>query len=111
MTTTQALPGKKVKLAVWAEEAGILREQGQAFSMALMGKTIGPQSLVSFGDVLLGVKGTKPKGPIKVVKNTAIKMSVTKERPTITCPGCGQVHTTASNACQECGTPLDVVTL
>lgn len=111
MSVTQALPGKKVKLEVSQDDAATLREHGQAFSMALLGKTITPDSLVAFGDVLLDVKGTKPKGPIEVVKNTAIKMSISKERPSITCPGCGQAHSTAAESCPQCGAELNVVTL
>lgn len=112
MTTTEAVPGKKVKLEVFAEDAPILREQGQQFWNALIGKTIRPEDHVVFGKMILDVKATKPKGPIKVMKDTAIKMSVAKQRPTLACTHCGEVHQSPEqNTCTNCGANLEAVTL
>lgn len=111
METTQAQAGKKIKLEIFADDAANMREQGQAFGNALLGKTVKPQSQVRFGDMLLDVKATKPKGPVLVGKNTTIKMSVTNQKPSLTCSSCGQVHQGSEDSCESCGADLDVLSL
>lgn len=109
--STEILPGKKVKMEIYAEDAEVLREKGQAFQQAIMGKTIQPEDQVLFNDVLIEVKATKPKGPVQVNKNTAIKMSISKKPMMLTCSHCGQQLERYSPTCIGCGTAIQVVTI
>jgi hypothetical protein len=108
---SEVLPGKKVKMEVFAEDAQVLREKGQDFQQAIMGKTVQSEDQVLFHDVLIGVKDTKPKGRVEVNKNTAIKMSISKKPMMLTCPNCGQAMQRYSPTCANCGTELQVVAI
>ncbi|KMY67461.1 hypothetical protein AAU61_11555 [Desulfocarbo indianensis] len=105
------LPGKKVKMEVYAEDAQILREKGQDFQQAIIGKTLGPDDQVLFHDVVIGVTATKPKGRVQVNKDTAIKMSLSKKPMMMVCANCGKELSRYSPTCQECGTEMKVVAL
>ena len=106
---SEVLPGKKVKMEIYAEDAPVLREKGQDFQQAIIGKTIQPEDQVLFNDVLIGVTATKPKGPVQVNKNTAIKMSISKKPMMLTCSNCGKQLQSHSDNCPGCGTAVQVV--
>jgi hypothetical protein len=105
---SEVLPGKKVKMEIYAEDAPVLREKGQAFQQAIIGKTLQPEDQVMFSDVIIGVTATKPKGPVQVNKDTAIKMSISKKPMMLTCPHCGQDMQRYSPTCPGCGTETQV---
>ncbi len=107
----EIMPGKKVKMEIYAEDAQVLREQGQAFQQAIMGKTIQPEDQVLFNDVLIGVKATKPSGRVQVNRDTAIKMSISKKPMMLTCSHCGQELQRYSPTCTGCGTAMQVVAI
>lgn len=109
--STEVLPGKKVKMEIYAEDAQVLREKGQDFQQAMMGKTIKPKDQVLFNDVLIGVKATKPKGRVQVNQDTAIKMSISKKPMMLTCSHCGQELGRYSPKCTGCGSATDVVAI
>ncbi len=109
--STEVLPGKKVKMEIYAEDAPVLREKGQDFQQAIIGKTIQPEDQVMFNDVIIGVTATKPKGPVQVNKDTAIKVSITKKPMMLTCSHCGQDLQRYSPTCPGCGTNLQVVAI
>lgn len=111
MESTQAIAGKKVKLEVFAEDAPGLREQGMDLFKALQGQTIKPDDHVRFGKFLLDVKATKPKGPVTIMGNTAIKMSISKKPVVMSCPHCGKQQEGMLATCMECGQELDLVSL
>jgi hypothetical protein len=108
---SEVLPGKKVKMEIYAEDAQVLREKGQDFQQAIIGKTIQPEDQVMFNDVIIGVTATKPKGPVEVNKNTAIKMSISKKPMMLTCHHCGKQLEHYSPTCVGCGTAIQVVTV
>ena len=111
MTTTQSMPGKKVKLEVYAEDAPGLREKGSDFFAALQGATISPQDQVLFGSYLIDVKATKPKGAIQVVKDTAVQVTISKKPVRLTCASCGREQDGLSDTCSQCGSQLNLVSL
>ncbi len=111
MSGSEAMPGKKVKLEVHADDAAVLREKGMDFFKAMQGKTVSSEKKVLYGDVLLGVAATKPKGLVEIGKKTAIKMSITKEPLLLTCPHCGQAQDTPQENCAGCGGELPVVSI
>ena len=104
-----AAAGKKIKLNVNAEDADTLRESGKEFLDALQGKIVKPQGQVSYGNVLMQVMATKPKGTVQIGPKTAVKMAITKDPMVLTCPGCGQEQTSIQSECAGCGQSLDVV--
>lgn len=108
---SEVSPGKKVKMEIYAEDAQVLRDKGQDFQQAIMGKTIQPDDQVLFNDVLIGVKATKPNGPIQVNKDTAIKMSISKKPMMLTCSHCGQELERYKPNCTGCGMAVDVVAI
>lgn len=108
---SEVLPGKKVKMEIYAEDAQVLREKGQDFQQAIIGKTIQPEDQVVFGGVILGVTATKPKGRVEVNRNTAIKMSISKKPMMVTCRHCGKALERYSPTCPGCGTAVQVVAI
>lgn len=111
MTTTQAAPGKKVQLEIYSGDAGGLRERGQAFFEALQGQVVKPDDQVIFENLMLSVKGTKPKGPVQVGRQTAIKMSISKAPLSLDCPKCGHSHNEPQSNCTQCGTGMGLISL
>jgi len=111
MHDAQTMPGKKVKLEVYQGDADALREKGQEFFQAMQGQVVQEDGQVVFGNVIMMVKATKPKGPVEIGKYTAIKMSLSKKPVSISCPHCGREQAEARTSCQDCGQGLPVVEL
>lgn len=111
MSVTEAMPGKKVKLEVFADDAAVLREKGMDFFKAIQGKTISTDHKLLYDGVLLGVAATKPKGAVEVSGKTAIKMSITKTPLSVSCPHCGKMQDSPQDKCAGCGAELPVVSV
>ena len=109
MQQAEAIQGKKVALQVSAQDAPALRERGQDFFKALNGKTIKPNDQVRFGDVLLWVEATKPKGTVRIGQNTKVKISISKKELRPACPSCSQQVQRGDQVCPQCGAELPVV--
>ena len=109
MQQAEAMPGKKVALMVSAQDAPVLREKGQDFFKALNGKTIKPNDQVRFGDVLLWVEATKPKGTVRIGQNTKVKISISKKELRPSCAACSQEQQQGELVCSNCGAELPVV--
>ncbi len=111
MAMNDVTPGKKVELQVYAQDVPVLREQGQNLVSALRGRMIQPQDRIYFQNLLLDVKSTKPKGMVRVMDKTAIKISLVDQPVSLACPQCGYQHKTYSDRCGSCGQDLKVVAL
>lgn len=111
MQQTQALHGKKVALKVSAQDAPVLRERAEEFFKALHGKIIKADDQVLFGQVLLWVEATKPKGTVRIGQGTKVKISISKEQLRQSCPSCGRDQHQGQLVCADCGTDLPVVTV
>ena len=109
MQQAEASQGKKVALMVSAQDAPALRERGQDFFKALHGKTIKPNDQVRFGDVLLWVEATKPKGTVRIGQNTKVKISISKKELRPSCAACAQQQEQGASVCSSCGADLPVV--
>ncbi|MCF8099737.1 MAG: hypothetical protein K9K65_17990 [Desulfarculaceae bacterium] len=109
MQQAEVIQGKKVALKVSAQDAPVLREKGQDFFKALNGKTIKPNDQVRFGDVLLWVEATKPKGTVRISQNTKVKISISKKELRPSCLSCAQQQEQGASVCSNCGADLPVV--
>lgn len=109
MPQMQAQPGKKVALKVSSQDAPKLRERTQDFFQALRGRTVKADDQVLFGEVLLWVEATKPKGMVEVGRDTKVKVSISKQALRLSCPACGQEQERRGQACAGCGAALPVV--
>jgi hypothetical protein len=107
----QVTTAKKVQLEVHSAQADALREKGQDFMAALQGKMVKPNDSVVFGQMILDVKSTKPKGPVLIGKRTAVKMSISSKPMVLSCPGCGHVHDSPVESCTQCGAQMSMVML
>lgn len=111
MPQTEAVQGKKVALKVSAQDAPVLREQGSDFVKALRGKVIKANDQVLFGQVLLWVEATKPKGLVAIGNDTKVKISIT-DRPLLpSCASCGREQQRGQMVCAHCGADLPVVSV
>ncbi len=109
MQQAEALRGKKVALEVSAQDAPVLRERGKDFLEALKGKTIKPDDQVIFGQVLLRVEGTKPKGAVIIGNDTKVKISITNQQLRQSCAACSQEQPPGQVVCVSCGAELPVI--
>ncbi|BEQ13005.1 hypothetical protein [Desulfoferula mesophila] len=111
MQQAQIQTGKKVALRVGQDDASKLRENTQDFFNALRGKTVKPDDQVLFGDVLLWVEATKPKGVVAIGRDTKVKVAISKKELRQSCPSCGQAQDEHRRECAGCGADLQVVSL
>lgn len=109
MPQIQSQPGKKVALRVGSQDAPKLRERTQDFFQALRGKTVKADDQVLFGEVLLWVEATKPKGAVEIGRETKVKVSISKRQIRLSCPSCGRQQEQRGQACADCGADLPVV--
>ncbi|MCB2193957.1 MAG: hypothetical protein KQI62_20450 [Deltaproteobacteria bacterium] len=109
MQQAEATQGKKVALQISAQDAAALREKGQDFFQALRGKTIKPNDQVRFGDMLLWVEATKPKGAVRINEKTKVKISIAKKELSPSCASCSQEVPQGEQVCPQCGSTLPVV--
>ncbi|MCB2188410.1 MAG: hypothetical protein KQJ78_18475 [Deltaproteobacteria bacterium] len=109
MPEVEAVKGKKVALEVGPQDAQELKASGKEFISALVGKRMQAQDNIMFGNMLLRVESTKPKGVVFIDRNTTVKISIAKEPPRVNCPACEQEQSSAATACDACGAPLPVV--
>ena len=111
MQQAEVLKGKKVALEVSAQDAPMLRERGKDFLEALRGKTIKTDDQVLFGQVLLRVEATKPKGAVIIGNDTKVKISISKQQLRPSCGACSQEQQLGQAVCSNCGADLPVISV
>lgn len=109
MQQAEVTQGKKVALKVSAQDAPALRQLGPDLFKALRGKAIKPNDQVLFGQMLLWVEATKPKGTVRIGENTKVKISISKQQLLPSCSACGREQEPGELVCSNCGAQLPVV--